>query len=206
MTDDRAVSEQMDTLGHTTGVEVEETSPDDEKIAEPFDPDSIDVVTRTMTVDLLLGRTASNMIDLQPDFQRRWGVWDVRRQSRLIESLLLRIPLPVLYAAEDADVTFRLYNFFKERLDQEKLLKIYELFEKPLVNLLAQMEIEGIKIDIASNAGISSDLSGAVNLRALLHLDNCYFLENILNTLLIFHFVLIQYNESYHYSYLFVKT
>jgi xanthine dehydrogenase large subunit len=40
--------------------------------------------------------------------------------------------------------------------------------------------IEGIKIDIASNAGISSDLSGAVNLRALLHLDNCYFLENIL--------------------------
>tara|TARA_B100000519_G_scaffold157081_1_gene138610 strand:- start:924 stop:2087 length:1164 start_codon:yes stop_codon:yes gene_type:complete len=103
MTDDRAVSEQMDTLGHTTGVEVEETSPDDEKIAEPFDPDSIDVVTRTMTVDLLLGRTASNMIDLQPDFQRRWGVWDVRRQSRLIESLLLRIPLPVLYAAEDAD-------------------------------------------------------------------------------------------------------
>ncbi len=35
----------------------------------------------------------------------------------------------------------------KERLDKEKLLKIYELFEKPMVNLLSQMEIEGIKIN-----------------------------------------------------------
>ena len=51
------------------------------------------------------------------------------------------------YAAEDADVTFRLYTLFKERLNQEKLLKIYELFEKPMVNLLAQMEIQGVKID-----------------------------------------------------------
>ena len=57
------------------------------------------------------------------------------------------IKLATEYAAEDADVTFRLYSLFKERLGQEKLLKIYELFEKPLVNLLAQMEIEGIKID-----------------------------------------------------------
>ena len=57
------------------------------------------------------------------------------------------IKLATEYAAEDADVTFRLYSLFKERLGQEKLLKIYELFEKPLVNLLAHMEIEGIKID-----------------------------------------------------------
>ena len=57
------------------------------------------------------------------------------------------IKLATQYAAEDADVTFRLYNLFKKRLDQEKLLKIYELFEKPMVNLLAQMEIEGIKIN-----------------------------------------------------------
>ena len=57
------------------------------------------------------------------------------------------IKLATQYAAEDADVTFRLYALFKERLDQEKLLKVYELFEKPMVDLLAQMEIEGIKID-----------------------------------------------------------
>ena len=57
------------------------------------------------------------------------------------------IKLATKYAAEDADVTFKLYLLFKERLVQEKLLKIYELFEKPMLNLLAQMEIEGIKID-----------------------------------------------------------
>ena len=57
------------------------------------------------------------------------------------------IKLATQYAAEDADVTFRLYALFRERLDKEKLTKIYELFEKPMVNMLSQMEIEGIKIN-----------------------------------------------------------
>ncbi|WP_343501770.1 MULTISPECIES: DUF262 domain-containing protein [Roseobacteraceae] len=103
MSEGTKFDEQLDLLGHTTGIEKEAPDEQVERIAEPFDPDDIDVVTRTMTVDLLLSRTGSNMIDLQPEFQRRWGVWDPKRQSRLIESLLLRIPLPVLYAAEDED-------------------------------------------------------------------------------------------------------
>ena len=41
------------------------------------------------------------------------------------------------YAAEDADVTFRLYNILKERVDKEKLNKIYEVFEKPMIKLLS---------------------------------------------------------------------
>ena len=59
----------------------------------------------------------------------------------------VKIKLATEYAAEDADVTFRLYSLFKDRLDKEKVLKIYELFEKPLINLLAQMEKVGIKIN-----------------------------------------------------------
>jgi len=51
------------------------------------------------------------------------------------------------YAGEDADVTFRLYQLLKKRLDQEKLTKIYEIFEKPMVELLANIEINGIKVD-----------------------------------------------------------
>ena len=51
------------------------------------------------------------------------------------------------YAGEDADVTFRLYQILKKRLDQEKLTKIYEIFEKPMVELLANIEINGIKVD-----------------------------------------------------------
>ncbi len=51
------------------------------------------------------------------------------------------------YAAEDADITLRLYKIFLEKLKNEKLLNIYELFEKPMVYILAKMEIQGIKID-----------------------------------------------------------
>ena len=51
------------------------------------------------------------------------------------------------YAAEDADVTFRLYKKFNKSLKDEKMINIYETFEKPMINILADMEIEGIKID-----------------------------------------------------------
>ena len=51
------------------------------------------------------------------------------------------------YAAEDADVTLRLYNLLLDRVNKEKLNKIYEVFEKPMVKLLAKLETNGIKID-----------------------------------------------------------
>jgi len=51
------------------------------------------------------------------------------------------------YAAEDADITYRLYKIFAKNLKLEKLTNIYEIFEKPLIKILAFMEIEGIKVD-----------------------------------------------------------
>ena len=51
------------------------------------------------------------------------------------------------YAAEDADITYRLYKIFNKNLKTEKLTNIYEIFEKPLIEILALMEIEGIRID-----------------------------------------------------------
>ncbi len=51
------------------------------------------------------------------------------------------------YAAEDADITFRLYKIFIENLKNEKLTNIYEIFEKPLIKILAFMEIYGVKVD-----------------------------------------------------------
>lgn len=135
MQEAREPNENFNIVGDGTGVEQEQASPADEgeRIAEPFDPDDIDVITKQTTVDLLLSRAASGMINLQPDFQRRWGVWDTKRQSRLIESLLLRIPLPVLYAAEGDDESWEIVDgiqrlstiarFIKpEILDEEKLL------------------------------------------------------------------------------------
>ena len=51
------------------------------------------------------------------------------------------------YSAEDADITLRLYKLFLKNLKSENLVNIYEIFEKPLIKILAQMEINGIKVD-----------------------------------------------------------
>ena len=51
------------------------------------------------------------------------------------------------YAAEDADVTLRLYKKFIKSLKIEKMINIYEIFEKPLIKILAFMEMEGIEVD-----------------------------------------------------------
>ena len=51
------------------------------------------------------------------------------------------------YAAEDADITYRLYKKFYKSLKEEKMINIYEIFEKPLLRILADMEIQGIKVD-----------------------------------------------------------
>jgi hypothetical protein len=81
-----------------SGVEPDDTSAG--TIDEPFDPERIDVATRTPTVALLLSRLNRGVLDLQPEFQRIAGIWSEQNQSRLIESMLLRIPLPTFYAAE----------------------------------------------------------------------------------------------------------
>jgi DNA polymerase-1 len=51
------------------------------------------------------------------------------------------------YAAEDADVTLRLYHALKPRLRTQGLLTVYETLERPLPRVLAAMELEGIKVD-----------------------------------------------------------
>lgn len=101
--DSEEVTQELDSQGLASGVEAERGDEDDLEIIEPFDPEKIDVVTRQPTVDLLLSRIRTDRIDLQPDFQRHAGIWTTEAKSRLIESLLLRIPLPTLYAAENEE-------------------------------------------------------------------------------------------------------
>ena len=51
------------------------------------------------------------------------------------------------YAAEDADITLRLWQIFKPRLHSSKVTRVYEGLERPLIPVLAQMERTGIKVD-----------------------------------------------------------
>lgn len=66
----------------------------------PYDPDSIKVQTKPFNIKLIYDMIESGDIDLNPDFQRNF-VWDNLQKSRLIESILLRIPLPMFYFSED---------------------------------------------------------------------------------------------------------
>ena len=59
----------------------------------------------------------------------------------------VNIDLAKEYAAEDADVTLRLYEVLSERIESEKLSKIYDVFEKPMIKILAKLETQGIKVD-----------------------------------------------------------
>ena len=84
------------------GVELfsaDEVEPEESSVAgaEGFDPNEIRVKLWTPTVDLVLTRLREDEIDLAPDFQREAGIWTDRNQSRLIESLLIRVPLPAFY-------------------------------------------------------------------------------------------------------------
>lgn len=82
------------------GVELEDTS---SNITEPYDPAKIRILRETPTIHNLMERIRHDELDLTPSFQRKLGLWSDRAQSRLIESILMRIPLPAFYF----DATYR---------------------------------------------------------------------------------------------------
>lgn len=82
------------------GLEVEVESEDSAQITRPFDPQKIKVKSGPLLVGQMIVRMGHGEITV-PEFQRKAGIWNVRRKSRLIESLLLRIPIPVFYFAAD---------------------------------------------------------------------------------------------------------
>ena len=76
----------------------------EDSIIQPFDPEKIRVDTRPYTIDLLLNRIKYGELNLSPDFQRADNIWNPKTKSRLIESILVRIPLPAFYMdATDED-------------------------------------------------------------------------------------------------------
>ena len=86
-------------------IEVEKSGADtfnesDTTDINPYDPDKIKVRSDKIAVSILSKMIDNQSIDLNPDFQRNL-VWNSFQKSRLIESILLRIPLPMFYFAED---------------------------------------------------------------------------------------------------------
>ncbi len=63
----------------------------------PYDQSKTQIITKPMSVEQLAKRLRYNEIDVAPDFQRKADLWTNDKKSRLIESMLIRIPLPVFY-------------------------------------------------------------------------------------------------------------
>jgi hypothetical protein len=75
-----------------------------EKDKLTYDPDKINIVTREPTIEQLLRRINKEELDLAPDFQRHTDIWTDDAKSRVIESILIRIPIPSFYVdATDED-------------------------------------------------------------------------------------------------------
>ncbi|MEA5564142.1 DUF262 domain-containing protein [Anabaena sp. UHCC 0399] len=69
----------------------------EEKFTFQYDPEKINIVTREPTIEQLLRRIDESALDLAPDFQRQANIWTLEAKSKLIESILIRIPLPAFY-------------------------------------------------------------------------------------------------------------
>lgn len=91
-----------------TGVEAEygEEPP---AYSGPWDPQDIRVSTKQFSLRNILDLIDDGDLELAPDFQRH-RVWKLRQKSRLIESILLQIPLPAFYFAEDGDGMMRVVD------------------------------------------------------------------------------------------------
>ncbi len=92
------IHEARSESGEPAGVEAD----DADDLIEPFDPDLISIEQRVVPMDTLIRRLKQGSVRLNPNFQRK-EVWDDGRRSRLIESIILRIPLPMFYVSADVE-------------------------------------------------------------------------------------------------------
>lgn len=88
------------TIAEETDVEFEEESAEIQEDTLPFEPEKISIEQKTLSLDAILRRIKQETIVLTPAFQRN-EVWDDTKKSQLIESLLMKIPIPMFYLSSD---------------------------------------------------------------------------------------------------------
>jgi hypothetical protein len=155
---DELMARETGSDGQPTDVEREDTEEGADQITSPFDPEHIDIETRNTTVDLLLSRLRNEMINLAPDFQRRAGIWTDEKQSRLIESLLLRIPIPSFYAAEQKDGSWAIVDGI------QRLTSIARFLDAETVGS-APLRLKGLEYLLNFTGAGFHDLSGKLQIR-----------------------------------------
>lgn len=104
--EDKIIEEHEE--NEATGVEAE-LGEDAGSSTKPYDPTKIRVDPKTFSLRQIIDMIDDKDLDLAPDFQRN-KVWKHREKSRLIESILLRIPLPAFYFSADGDGRLRVVD------------------------------------------------------------------------------------------------
>lgn len=118
------------------GIEQEQ---EEERISHPFKPEEIRIRTANFTIDQIVSRLNHDEIILTPSFQRRPDIWKPVDRSRLIESLLLRIPIPVFYVAADENEVWSVVD----GLQRTSTIRDYIKNEFPLENLEYLTDLSG---------------------------------------------------------------
>jgi Protein of unknown function DUF262 len=160
------VRHELDSRGSDAGVESEELVDEDAEIREPFDPRLIDVTTEMRSLDTLVRRLSAGQIDLDPDFQRSRGIWTDQKKSLLIESLLLRIPLPTFYVAE-IDGSEDLGDSSWAVVDGIQRLSTIAEFVEPDVLGLSSLRLRGLEYLHTEEGKLFHELSSSLQLRIL---------------------------------------
>lgn len=119
----------------------EELDDERDKINTPFDPKQVDINTRKFTISALLERLKHRELELNPDFQRRAHLWDTERKSRLIESILLRIPLPSFYFREDENGNFSVVDGL------QRLCAIFHFIDYSEINKATDSKLNPLRLE-----------------------------------------------------------
>lgn len=117
----------------------------------PFDTAKIDIIVKPMTISKLLDRLKNNELQLNPDFQRASDLWDNKRKSRLIESIILRIPLPSFYFNEDKNGNYSVVDGL------QRLSTIFQFIDSKALSSSIELNLADLKL---SDMQYLTDLNG----------------------------------------------
>lgn len=111
---------------------------------KPFDPSKIDIKMDKMTIDSIIKRITYGELEFDSEFQRKSGLWKVVQKSQLIESILLRIPLPAFYFDATNDDKWLIIDGL-QRISTLKEFVVDRSFALKGMEFLK--ELEGLKFD-----------------------------------------------------------
>lgn len=109
MHNSQVINENYEHDGSIIGAVDDEDTSSGAAPVKPWDPGKIRITTKNFSLRDVVEQIHDGEIDLAPDFQRDY-VWKMRQRTRLIESVLLGIPLPAFYFNQDKDGTYQVVD------------------------------------------------------------------------------------------------